>query len=177
MGGRYCAINSPLGPRWGQKSLDLRSRDFCPHLEPRGDLIAQYRPPMSFRYKNKENNQMLALLALCEDSPHVIGRLTAHGPVMWEGCPCHDVYSSVNQHGWDITGNYFGGVPLELNRDARNIGPCNLNNPSVWIAWALSNTRNSWSKPMISLFTNADSNVIQNTHMFCCWFNLVWLHY
>ena len=30
MGGRYCAINSPLGPRWGQKSLDLRSRDFCP---------------------------------------------------------------------------------------------------------------------------------------------------
>ena len=51
MGGRYCAINSPLGPRWGQKSLDLRSRDFCPHLEPRGELIAQYRPPMSFRYK------------------------------------------------------------------------------------------------------------------------------
>ena len=30
MGGRYCAINSPLGPRWGKKSLDLRSRDFCP---------------------------------------------------------------------------------------------------------------------------------------------------
>ena len=51
MGGRYCAVNSPLGPRWGQKSLDLRSRDFCPHLEPRGELIAQYRPPMSFRYK------------------------------------------------------------------------------------------------------------------------------
>ena len=50
MGGRYCAINSPLGPRWGQKSLDLRSRDFCPHLEPRGELIAQYRPPMSFHY-------------------------------------------------------------------------------------------------------------------------------
>ena len=52
MGGRYCAINSPLGPRWGQKSLDLRSRDFCPHLEPRGELIAQYRPPMSFRYRS-----------------------------------------------------------------------------------------------------------------------------
>ena len=52
MGGRYCAINSPLGSRWGQKSLDLRSRDFCPHLEPRGELIAQYRPPMSFRYRN-----------------------------------------------------------------------------------------------------------------------------
>ena len=51
MGCRYCAINSPLGPRWGQKSLDLRSRDFCPHLEPRGELIAQYRPPMSFRYR------------------------------------------------------------------------------------------------------------------------------
>ena len=51
MGGRYCAINSLLGPRWGQKSLDLRSRDFCPHLEPRGELIAQYRPPMSFRYR------------------------------------------------------------------------------------------------------------------------------
>ena len=53
MGSRYCAINSPLGPRWGQKSLDLRSRDFCPHLEPRGELIAQYRPPMSLRYRNK----------------------------------------------------------------------------------------------------------------------------
>ena len=39
-----------LGPRWGQKSLDLRSRDFCPHREPRGELIAQYLPPMSFRY-------------------------------------------------------------------------------------------------------------------------------
>ena len=52
MVGRYCAINSPLGSRWGQKSLDLRSRDFCPHLEPRGELIAQYRPPMSFRYRN-----------------------------------------------------------------------------------------------------------------------------
>ena len=50
MGGQYCAINSPLGPRWGQKSLDLRSRDFCPHLGPRGELIAQYRLPMSFRY-------------------------------------------------------------------------------------------------------------------------------
>ena len=25
-----------------------RSLDFCPHLEPRGELIAQYRPPMSF---------------------------------------------------------------------------------------------------------------------------------
>ena len=50
MGGRYCAINSPLGSRWGQKSLDLRSREFRPHLEPRGELIAQYRPPMSFRY-------------------------------------------------------------------------------------------------------------------------------
>ena len=24
--------------------------DFCPHLEPRGELIAQYRPPMSFRF-------------------------------------------------------------------------------------------------------------------------------
>ena len=52
MGGRYCAINSPLGPRWWQKSLELRSRDFCPHIEPRGELIAQYRPPMSFRYRN-----------------------------------------------------------------------------------------------------------------------------
>ena len=27
---------TPLGPRWGQKSLDLRSRDFCPHLEQLG---------------------------------------------------------------------------------------------------------------------------------------------
>ena len=51
MGGRYCAVNSALSPRWGQKSLNLRSRDFCPHLEPRGELIAQYQPPMSFRYK------------------------------------------------------------------------------------------------------------------------------
>ena len=50
MGGRYCAINSPRGPRWGQKSRDQRLRDFCPHLEPRGELIAQYRPPMSFCY-------------------------------------------------------------------------------------------------------------------------------
>ena len=50
MGGRYCAINSPLSPRWGQKSLDLRSRDFCLHLEPLGEFIAQYGPPMSFRY-------------------------------------------------------------------------------------------------------------------------------
>ena len=39
-----------LGPRWGQKSLDLLSLYFCPHLEPRGELIPQYRPPMSFRY-------------------------------------------------------------------------------------------------------------------------------
>ena len=41
MGGRYCAINSPL---------NLRSRDFCPHREPRGELIVQYRPPMSFAF-------------------------------------------------------------------------------------------------------------------------------
>ena len=50
MGSRYCAINSQLGPPWGQKFLDLRSRDFCPHLEPSGELIKQYRPPMSVRY-------------------------------------------------------------------------------------------------------------------------------
>ena len=25
-------------------------KHFCPHLEPRGELIAQYRPPVSFRY-------------------------------------------------------------------------------------------------------------------------------
>ena len=56
MGGRYCAINSPLSPRWGQKSLHLRSRDFCPHREPRGELIAQYLPPMSFRYKKDLEN-------------------------------------------------------------------------------------------------------------------------
>ena len=43
-------LNSQLGPRSGAKILRLRSRDFCPHLEPRGELIAQYRPPMSFRY-------------------------------------------------------------------------------------------------------------------------------
>ena len=48
MGGRYCAINSPRGSRWGQKSRDRRSRDFCPHRGPSGELIAQYRPPMSF---------------------------------------------------------------------------------------------------------------------------------
>ena len=48
MGGRYCAINSPRGSRWGQKSRDQRSRDFCPHRGPSGELIAQYRPPMSF---------------------------------------------------------------------------------------------------------------------------------
>ena len=48
MGGRYCAINSPRGSRWGQKSRDRRSSDFCPHRGPSGELIAQYRPPMSF---------------------------------------------------------------------------------------------------------------------------------
>ena len=51
MGGRHCAINSPLGSRWGQKSLDIPSPDFCPHHEPRGELITQYRSSMSFRYK------------------------------------------------------------------------------------------------------------------------------
>ena len=45
MGGRYCAINSPLGPRWG-------------HLEPRGEVIAQYRPPM-FRYRNELKDQLM----------------------------------------------------------------------------------------------------------------------
>ena len=48
MGGRYCAINSPRGSRWGQKSRDRRSRYFCPHRGPSSELIAQYRPPMSF---------------------------------------------------------------------------------------------------------------------------------
>ena len=48
MGGRYCTINSPRGARWGQKSRDRRLRDFCPHRGPSGELIAQYRPPMSF---------------------------------------------------------------------------------------------------------------------------------
>ena len=38
MGGRYCAINSPLYPRWGQKSLDLQSRDLSPHHKPRSEL-------------------------------------------------------------------------------------------------------------------------------------------
>ena len=61
MGGQYCAINSPFGPRWGQKSLDLRSLDFCPHLGPRGELIAQYRPPMSFRYIICQHPIMLQL--------------------------------------------------------------------------------------------------------------------
>ena len=48
MGGRYCAINSTRGSRWGQKSRDRRSRNFCPHRGLSGELIAQYRPPMSF---------------------------------------------------------------------------------------------------------------------------------
>ena len=39
-----------LGPRWMQKSVDLRSRYLYPHLEPRAEVIAQYRPPMSFCY-------------------------------------------------------------------------------------------------------------------------------
>ena len=43
-----CAYNSPKGSRWGQKFQDQRSRDFCPHREPSGELVAQYRPPMSF---------------------------------------------------------------------------------------------------------------------------------
>ena len=41
MGGRYCVINSPRGSRWGQIF-------FGPHRGPSGELIAQYRPPMSF---------------------------------------------------------------------------------------------------------------------------------
>ena len=48
MGGRYCAINSPRGSRWGQKYRDRSSRDFCPHRGLSGESIAQYRPPMSF---------------------------------------------------------------------------------------------------------------------------------
>ena len=58
MGGQYCAIDSPLGPRRGQKSLDFRFRDFCPHLEPRGELFAQYRPPMSFRFTGMDEGQL-----------------------------------------------------------------------------------------------------------------------
>ena len=46
-----CAINSPLRTQWGQKSFDLRPRNFCLRREPRGELIAQYQLPMSFRYK------------------------------------------------------------------------------------------------------------------------------
>ena len=34
MGGRHCAINSPRGSQWGQKSRDRRSRDFWPHRGP-----------------------------------------------------------------------------------------------------------------------------------------------
>ena len=48
MSGRYCAINSPRGSRWGPKSRDWRWGDFCPHRWPSGKLIVQYRPPMSF---------------------------------------------------------------------------------------------------------------------------------
>ena len=40
--------NSQRGSRWGQKFRDRRSRDFCPHRRPSGELIAQYRPPVSF---------------------------------------------------------------------------------------------------------------------------------
>ena len=73
MGGRYCAINAPLGPRWGQKSLDLRSRDFCPHLEPRGELIAQYRPPISFRYRmprdlTDDKSTLVQVMAWCRQA-------------------------------------------------------------------------------------------------------------
>ena len=39
MVGRYYAIDSPQGSRWGQKSRDRRSRDFCPHRGPSGELI------------------------------------------------------------------------------------------------------------------------------------------
>ena len=42
MGSLYCAINWPRGSR------DRRSRDFCPRRGPSDELIAQYRPPMSF---------------------------------------------------------------------------------------------------------------------------------
>ena len=62
----FCCFQelSGWGPRWGQKSLDLRSRDFCPHLEPRGELIVHYRPPMSFRY-NMIWYDMLCCAVLC----------------------------------------------------------------------------------------------------------------
>ena len=42
MGGRYYAIISPRGSRW-TSGLGI----FAPHREPSGELIAQYRPPMS----------------------------------------------------------------------------------------------------------------------------------
>ena len=51
MGGRYCAINSPFSPWWGQKSRGWGLKDFRSHCEPRGELIAQYQWPRSFRYR------------------------------------------------------------------------------------------------------------------------------
>ena len=38
--------------RGGGKIMDTGLGIFAPHLELRGELIAQYRPPMSFRYKS-----------------------------------------------------------------------------------------------------------------------------
>ena len=48
MGGRFCTINSPRGSRWGQKSRDRRSSDFCRHCGPSGELTVQYQPLISF---------------------------------------------------------------------------------------------------------------------------------
>ena len=48
MGGQYCTINSPRGSRWGQKPETEGRGIFAPHRGLSGELIAQYRPPMSF---------------------------------------------------------------------------------------------------------------------------------
>ena len=44
----YMSFYSKTTWAGGQKSRDRRSRNFCPHRGPSGELIAQYRPPMSF---------------------------------------------------------------------------------------------------------------------------------
>ena len=73
-----CNIKAKPGPWWEQKSLDLRSRDFCPHREPRGELthrgpVTQYcggsilcRNPIFFTMVN-ENKELSYCEALrCE---------------------------------------------------------------------------------------------------------------
>ena len=48
MGGWYCAINSPRGSGWGQKSRDWRSREFAPTSDRVVSLLRNTDRPCRF---------------------------------------------------------------------------------------------------------------------------------